>query len=140
MRSLESRGAGEVVDGSSKVGPVRLGDHPALLADEKHGAVPLARPAARDVCVAARDAVDEPKGLEERERPVDLRRGRPPVLPVEPFEDLVGPDRPVFGEQKLENRTPVLGETLVPVAAGRLRPGESLGDAPGVIVPGSGER
>ena len=100
----------------------------------------LARPAARDVGISARDAVNESEGLEERERTVDLRGGRSSPLPVEAFHDLVGSDRSVFGKQQLEYFPPIVGKAFAALPAGRFRAGEPLGDAPAVIVLGRGER
>ena len=69
--------------------------------------MPRTRPAARNVCIAARDTVDEPQRFEERERAVDLSGCRPPILPVESLHDLVGPCRLMFGQQNLKHRPPI---------------------------------
>ena len=96
--------------------------------------MPLLRPAARHIGVATRDAVDDSKGLEEREGAVDLGGSRPPAPPVEPLQDVVGANRLVLGEDQLEHRPPILGEALAPHAADLLGAGEALRDARVVIV------
>ena len=98
---LETKDVRELVEWCApEIGRARFGDHPALLAHQEHRAVPFSRPAACNVGVAAGYAVHESHGLEEGQRAIDLSGRRPASLPVEAREDVVGPGRPVLGEQQ----------------------------------------
>ena len=140
---LEPGGAGEIVHHPLQSGSTELGRRSALLADQEYGAVPFSRSAAYtaacDVGVAACDAMHEPERFEERERAVDLGGGGSAPLPVEPFHDLVGAERPVAGEQELEDRPPIFGEAFPPGTAGFFGTGEALCDTGGMIMPTGGK-
>ena len=137
---LEPGGAGEIVHRPPQPGSTELGHRSALLADQEYGAVSLSRPAACDVGVAACDAMHEPERFEERERAVDLGGGGPATLPVEPLHDLVGAERPVAGEQELEDRPPIFGEAFPPGTAGFFGTGEALCDTGVMVMPTGGKR
>ena len=96
--------------------------------------MPFAVSAARDVGVAARDAVHEAHGLEERESTVNLGGRRSSALPVESLQYVVGARRPVFGEQELEHLPAVLGEPFPSASANRLGPGQTFRNARIVVV------
>ena len=131
----------EIADRSPYPGSVRLGNRPALATYEENGSMPfLPGSAARNVGVAARDAMNEAQCFEEREGTVDLGRGRPAAFPVESLQDVVGAYRLMSGEEQLEHRPSILGEAFLPLPADLLGPGEALRDACTMVMPRGRER
>ena len=80
------------------------------------------------------DAVDEAVGDEEVERPVDDRRLAPQPRRRQPVEELVGGQRPMRLEQRLEHEGPRRRQPQPPRRAHRLDRRQRLAPATAVVM------
>ena len=89
--------------------------------------------------VAAFDAVDEAVFHQEIQRAVDRDRRRPRHRLGEFVDHLIGAERTVAGQQRLQHLTPDRGEFLRPLGADLLGMRDGVRGAAAVIVIGRGK-
>src|SRR6202521_5302801 len=117
-----------------------LGHRAAALAEKEQDDLALVMAAgAGEEGVLAFDAVRKPFGHEKVQRPVD-RHGRGGVTaPLQALDDVVGPERRMGLGQHLQHPAAQRRQPAPAFVACHLCARERIGDAPGVIVVGSGK-
>src|SRR6185437_14355176 len=118
----------------------RFADRAAFLADEEHHGIAAGVIVhAGDEGVAALDAVHEALLAQEVERAVDRDRRRPAAVVGEAVDQVVGAERLVTGEQRLQHRPADRRQALVARLAERLGVRDRVTGAAAVVMTGGRE-
>ncbi|CCE08624.1 hypothetical protein BRAS3843_2770106 [Bradyrhizobium sp. STM 3843] len=136
----EAGGRGGGFEAFRDRGRWNFADRAAALADQERdqrGRIVILR--AGEIGVAALDPVYQAVGYQELERPIDGDRRRAGCALGEFLDDLIGAERPMRGQERLEHLAAKRGEFLAALRAHALGMIKRIRGAAAVIMVGVGE-